>query len=58
MYEAWIIDQIISGNHKLIEAAHSSLFSQTIKTEFVDVAFKNLEEKNIIIRDQVTGNIV
>jgi len=56
MYEAWIIDQIISGNHKIIDAAHGSLFSQTVKTEFVDVAFKNLEEKNIITRDMVTGN--
>ncbi|MFX1518462.1 MAG: hypothetical protein ACFFCD_00855 [Promethearchaeota archaeon] len=57
MYEAWIIDQIISGNHKIIDAAqHGSLFSQTTRTEFVDVAFKNLEERTIIKRDNATGN--
>jgi len=57
MYETWIIDQIDSGNHKIIDAAqHGSLFSQKIKTVFVDAAFKNLEEKNIITRDMVTGN--
>ncbi|MHA2062616.1 MAG: hypothetical protein ACW963_10055 [Candidatus Sifarchaeia archaeon] len=57
MYETWIIDQIGSGNHKIIDAAqYGSLFSQTIKTTFLDVAFKNLEEKNVITRDIVTGN--
>jgi len=57
MYETWIIDQIGSGNHKIIDAAqHGSLFSQKIKIAFLDVAFKNLEEKNVITRDIVTGN--
>ncbi|MFX1465166.1 MAG: hypothetical protein ACFFA5_01660 [Promethearchaeota archaeon] len=57
MYEAWIIDQISSGNHKIIDAAQNgSLFSQKIKTAYLDVAFKNLEEKRIITRDMVTGN--
>ncbi len=57
MYEAWIIDQISSGNHKIIDAAqHGSLFSQKIKTAYLDVAFKNLEEKGVITRDMVTGN--
>ncbi len=56
-YQAWIIDQIISGNHKLINAAQNdSLFSVAIKTAFVDVAFKNLEKQNIIRRDGITGN--
>jgi hypothetical protein len=57
MYEAWIIDQIISGNHMIIAAAqYGSLFSHTTKTEFVDVAFKKLEETNVIKRDTATGN--
>jgi len=57
MYQAWIIDQIISGNHKLIDAAQNgSLFSESIKTAFVDVAFKNLEKQNIIRMDGITGN--
>ena len=57
MYQTWIIDQISSDNHKIIDAAqHGSLFDQKIKTTFLDVAFKNLEEQNIIERDTVTGN--
>lgn len=57
MYETWIIDQISCGNHKIIDAAqYGSLFSQKIKTTFLDVAFKNLEEKKVITRDIVTGN--
>ena len=57
MYETWIIDQIDSGNHKIIDAAqYGSLFSQKIKTAYLEVAFKNLEEKGVITRDMVTGN--
>jgi hypothetical protein len=55
-YEAWIIDQILSENHNIIDAAQNGpLFSPEIKIEFIDTAFKNLEGKDVIIRDQVTG---
>ena len=57
MYETWIIDQIGSGNHKILDAAlYGSLFSQKIKTTLLDVAFENLKERNVITRDIVTGN--
>ena len=41
---------------KVIGKLKFSLFSPEIKIEFIDTAFKNLEEKGVIIRDQVTGN--